>query len=152
MYSTRGSGCLFELQRVFMHLVLRIAAFLMRLITDYVVQVARAVAALCLGITREMIERTSLAWEGSGWPDIGFLPVHARWHYVLLGALLWVLGYFLVRISLQILGLAAQVTRFVLAEALHPVCVPCAPLALLLLLGASIGWLTYRSVDDPLTW
>jgi len=135
-----------------MHGFLRLVAFLIGVIRDTVVQAARAATALGLGMTREMIERTSLAWEERGWPDVGFLPVHSRWHYALIGGLLWILGYFLLRISLAILGLTTRIAGLVLARALHPICLPFTPLLFLFLVGAAIGSLAHRGVDDPLVW
>ena len=148
------SGWRYEIERALMRGLLRLMAFfLVALAGTLVFVTAYMLGPLCLGVTREAIERVSTAWEERGWWSLGILPVRSRWQYGLVGGMLWLWGYFVLRVLMILVSWGGTLLLSELGLLGLPEWVPILGLAVLFLGGAVVGVLACQGEDDLLlTW
>jgi len=146
-----GGGCLVALGRVLTLACLRLGAILASiLIRTFTFLLLNVIGPLCLGMTREVIERMIAAWHGGRRRNSGAV-VRSRISYALASGMLWVMGYIVVRAVLRLLGWMGRL----LLRHLGPV-VPAwshvfIVAGLIFVVGAVLGALAYGYEEEVLS-
>ena len=145
-----GRGCLPTLGRwitlAFLRLGALVASILLRSLAFLLLNV---IGPFCLGMTREVLRRLMLAWQGRRRAGTGSLTPD-RLAYALAGGTLWLLGYILVG---TVLGLPFMVVRLMVNQSAVPETAWAFLLAvggLLFVAGAIVGAMACEHEDEPL--
>jgi len=148
------SGWRYEIERALMRGFLRLMAFFLVAVAGTLIFVtAYVLGPLCLGVTREAIERVSAAWEVRGWFGLGILRVRSRWQYALVGGMLWVWGYLVLRMVITLVNWGGTLPLSEIGLLGLPGWLPILGPAVLFLGGAVVGVLAWQGEDDLLlTW
>ncbi|MBC7264767.1 MAG: hypothetical protein H5T64_10510 [Chloroflexi bacterium] len=132
-----GSGCLFGLGRWVARACFRLGAILASVfITTVAFVLFGVIGPLCLGMSRELIGRLAGGWPGGKKWGPTASPL-GRAGYALLGGLLWVLGYGVLRAMAWLLSRC-------LAPAIPTKQGSIIALALVFVLGVVVGALAYE--------
>jgi len=146
-----GGGCLVALGRVLTLAFLRLGAILASiLIGTFTFLLLNVIGPLCLGMTREIIQRMIAVWHGGRRRNSGAM-IRSRISYALASGMLWVMGYIGVRIVVRLLSWMGGLLFSHLAPIVPAWSHVFIVAGLLFMAGAVIGALAYGYEEQVLS-
>ena len=146
-----GGGCLVALGRVLTLAFLRLGAILASiLIRTFTFLLLNVIGPLCLGMTREVIQRMIVAWHGGRRRNSGAM-VRSRISYALAGGMLWVMGYVVLRTVLRLLSWMGRLLFSHLAPIVPTWSHVFIVAGLIFMAGAVLGALAYGYEEEVLS-